>query len=124
MPSLKAPFASTAHAHGPGGFFLVMTLGLNDALWVSLVSLLLIAVAACTSDVLTQSMIQSSVRNDMRGRAMGTWVIALGMGPVGHLALGNLAAWIGAGMAVAVSGTVLLFIAGVALAMAPKLRSL
>ena len=46
----------------------------------ALLALLLVAVLATCSDVLTQSMMQLSVPNKLRGRAMGSWILAV-VGP-------------------------------------------
>ena len=40
-------------------------------------------------------MLQLSVSNELRGRAMGIWVLALGFGPIGHLELGSVAEAVG-----------------------------
>lgn len=82
----------------------------------------LVAVMATASDVLTQSMMQLSVPNALRGRAMGVWVLAVGFAPIGHLLMGALAYWLGLSAALAVNGAVLLAV-GLLLAVAvPRLR--
>ena len=49
-----------------------------------LLAVLAVAALASASDVLTQSMMQLSVPDRLRGRAMGAWVFAIGSAPVGH----------------------------------------
>ena len=50
---------------------------------------------AALSDVLSQGLVQLSVPNEMRGRAMGSWMLAIGTAPVGHLQMGALASGVG-----------------------------
>lgn len=97
-------------------FFGVFMLGLAGAplLWLALVALMGIAGLAVATDVLSQAMMQYSVPDEMRGRAMGTWVFAIGAAPIGHLALGLLIDAIGVGLALALNGTLLLCLAYVA----------
>jgi hypothetical protein len=73
-------------------------------LWLGLVG------AACAIvDTLSQLLLQQSVDGRQRGAAMGTWVFSIGFGPVGHLALGALAAGLGAPPALALFGATLAF---------------
>ncbi len=70
----------------------------------------LIAVFASSADILVQGMMQLCVPDALRGRAMGAWVVALGMGPIGHLELGLLISLFGVTIALLTNGIVLLFI--------------
>jgi len=87
-----------------------------------LVAVAMIAVFASASDILVQSMMQLSVPAELRGRAMGAWVVALGMGPVGHLELGLLISFFGTAAALYFNGFVLLMIAVVGLFLVPSVR--
>ena len=89
-----------------------------------LVAVLAIAALATASDVLTQSMMQLSVPDRLRGRAMGAWVFAIGSAPLGHLEMGALAASLGVGTALALNGTVLILIGVVTTIVVPRLRNL
>jgi len=84
----------------------------------------LVALLATSSDVLTQSMMQLSVVNKMRGRAMGVWVLAVGIAPVGHLQFGVLSVAIGLSNALAVNGAILVAVGLVVTLVAPRLRQL
>ena len=55
-----------------------------------LLAILCIESAAVTCDVMSQTLIQSSVPKHMRGRAMGAWVLAIGTLPIGQLEMGLL----------------------------------
>ncbi len=89
-----------------------------------LAAVLAIAALAAASDVLTQSMMQLSVPDRLRGRAMGAWVFAIGAAPLGHLEMGALAASVGVGTALGINGTGLILIAILITMLAPGLRKL
>jgi hypothetical protein len=55
---------------------------------------------------------------------MGTWVLAIGLGPVGHLQIGALAAAAGVAVALVTNGALLLGLAAVTFVMARGLRKL
>ena len=91
---------------------------------LALAALLLVAGMATASDILTQSMMQISVSNRLRGRAMGAWVFAVGFAPIGHLEMGALAVTLGIGNALAVNGLILIGIGILTTVMVPRLRTL
>ena len=108
-----------------GGFGLgLLFLSVSDSLAITLLAVGMVAFIAAASDVLTQSMMQLSVANELRGRAMGVWVLAVGFGPVGHLELGFLSVWLGLATGLAVNGAVLVVIAVIVALAMPKLRQL
>ena len=85
-------------------------------------ALLLIAIMTVSSDVLSQSMMQLCVANQLRGRAMGAWQLAIGAAPLGHLLMGFLAATVGIATALAVNAAGLILIALIALILVPQIR--
>lgn len=89
-----------------------------------LAAVLAVAALATASDVLTQSMMQLSVPDHLRGRAMGAWVFAIGSAPLGHLEMGALAASVGVGTALGINGTALILIGVLTTIIAPGLRKL
>jgi MFS family permease len=89
-----------------------------------LLAVLAVAALASASDVLTQSMMQLSVPDRLRGRAMGAWVFAIGAAPVGHLEMGALAASVGVGAALGINGGALILIGILTTIVAPGLRKL
>jgi len=91
---------------------------------LGLAALVMVAFMATASDVLTQSMVQLSVANELRGRAMGTWSLAIGSAPLGHLIMGALAVTIGVGGALAVNGAALIVLGLIATITVPRLRKL
>ena len=111
------------------GVILVFGLGMlflagADSFPLALAALFVVAAMATASDVLTQSMLQLSVPNALRGRAMGAWSLAIGISPLGHIEMGLMIGWLGLAGAFAANGCVLLALAvGVALWL-PGLRRL
>jgi MFS family permease len=89
-----------------------------------LVAVLTVAALATASDILTQSMMQLSVPDRLRGRAMGAWVFAIGSAPLGHLEMGALAASVGVGTALGINGAALILIGVLTTIIAPGLRKL
>jgi MFS family permease len=104
--------------------FMIVVLAWADGLVVMLVVLGLIAAAISAWDILTQSMMQLSVPEHLRGRAMGAWGFAIGSAPIGHLQIGLLAGAIGTEWALIGNGTLVVVTITVALLISPSLRRL
>ena len=102
----------------------LILLSVSEPFALGLAALALVAVMATASDVLTQSMVQLSVANELRGRAMGTWSLAIGSAPLGHLIMGALAVAIGVGGALAINGAALIMLGLIATITVPALRKL
>ena len=81
---------------------------------------------ACASvvDTLYKTLMQENVENEERGRAMGAWVLSIGVAPVGHLGVGALASAFGAGRALLINGSILLGISALTAAALPRIRRL
>ena len=88
------------------------------------VVLLITGACAASFDVLQQTLMQLAVPEEQRGRAVGVWVLGIGSAPIGNLEMGTLVAVIGAPMALAINGGVLLVAAAVLLVRAPVYRLL
>ena len=112
-------------------FILAAGFGLGEmAFWLTrdvftfVLALLFINACASGVDTLYKTLMQSNVPNEQRGRAMGAWVVSIGVAPVGHLSLGAIAGALGAPGALLINGSLLL---GVSIATAlglPKIRRL
>jgi hypothetical protein len=89
-----------------------------------LLAVLMVAALASASDILTQSMMQLSVPDRLRGRAMGAWVFAIGSAPLGHLEMGALAATVGVSSALTINGVGLILIGVLTTIIVPSLRKL
>ena len=102
----------------------VLLVGFATSFLLALLALILIAAVGAVYDVLTQSVMQRIVANRLRGRAMGTWVLVVGIEPLGHIQIGVLAAAVGVGVSLQINGVLLLLIVATALLLAPRLRQL
>jgi hypothetical protein len=88
-----------------------VVLGYVAHFWLAIVCVTFINVMAAITDVLHQTLLQCSVSNEQRGRAMGAWVVGVGTAPLGHLEVGYLAGMAGAQLALAVNGLALMILA-------------
>jgi hypothetical protein len=78
---------------------------------VALTAITIVSGLAALTDLLSQSLVQSAVANDLRGRAMGAWLLAIGFGPVGHIQIGALAALSTVTIALMTNGVLLAILA-------------
>ena len=102
----------------------LMGFSVSSALVFFIVVLAAVNACALSVDTLYKTLMQTNVSDEQRGRAMGSWVLSIGVAPVGHLGVGALAAALGAPGALLVNGAVL---AGVSFAAAiglPRIRRL
>ncbi len=82
---------------------------------LSMVLILGVGMSAGAFDAMQWTLLQANVPENMRGRAIGGWVFAIGFGWVGHIGLGALGEVIGVQWALAGAG-VLVLATGVVLA--------
>ena len=98
--------------------------GLSHALWLSLVLLIVLGFAVMQAATATNTIIQSLVREDMRGRVMSYYTMAFfGTAPIGSLLTGTLAQQIGAPYTVIVSGVLCVGVSLWFMSELPKLRA-
>lgn len=100
----------------------IMLLSIPSPLLLTLAAIFLVTTMATSSDILTQSMMQLSVANHLRGRAMGVWVLAIGVAPLGHLQMGAFAEWAGVDNALLANGAMLVAIGLLTVLIVPALR--
>ena len=119
--------------HRRGAIYLVVICALGGSLVMlsalgqfvlALAALVIVAGLATASDVFSQSMMQLSVPNHLRGRAMGFWVFAIGSAPLGQLEMGALAVMLGADGALLANGATLIGVGILATVAVPRLRKL
>jgi MFS family permease len=92
--------------------------------WLAVLCITFINIMAATTDILHHTLLQFSVANEQRGRAMGAWIVGIGMAPFGQLEVGHLAGLTTARLALLVNGVGLIAVT-VALALCrPRLRQL
>jgi MFS family permease len=78
--------------------------------WFATGCVVFINLMAAVTDVLHQTLLQFSVANEQRGRAMGSWIIGTGIAPVGHLEVGALASFTSAHVALLTNGLALMLL--------------
>ncbi len=92
--------------------------------WLAVVCVTCINIMASIADILHQTLLQYSVPNEQRGRAMGSWVVGLGTAPLGQLEIGYLASFTSVRVALSINGLALIALTvGLALLL-PRLRRL
>jgi len=128
--------SSRGSARGGGTLFLAVLLGFGASLvglglaprFVELTGVVVVLVAVnalgALSDLLSQSLMQLSVPDHLRGRAGGAWVVAIGLAPLGQLQIGALASAFGVSVALGASGVALVALAGAAALLFPRMRRL
>lgn len=101
-------------------------LGLAQAshFWLAVGCVVFVNIMAAATDILHMALLQRSVTNEQRGRAMGAWVVGIGTAPLGHLTIGHLAGLVGAALALLLNGSALIVLAGVLALVLPRLRRL
>jgi MFS family permease len=102
----------------------IIFLGNGNSLVVAVVALALVSSCAALTDVFTQTLVQAAVPNELRGRAMGSWILAIGFGPVGHLQVGAIIALSSVSAALTLNGALLVLLATVTILKARRVRDL
>ena len=97
-------------------------LGVTTSFLLVLLVLAMLNAMMALSDTLSQGLMQLAVPNEFRGRAMGSWMLALGAGPLGTLQIGALASLGSVTMALSVNGLGLVVLAAAMTALVPLLR--
>ncbi len=100
----------------------LLTLGGARSVPTAAAALLVIGACAGSFDALQQTLMQLSVPDDQRGRAMGLWMFAIGSAPLGLIETGLLVTALGAPAAMLVNGLVVLLCAAALLAWVPVYR--
>jgi len=123
-------------ALGGGALFLAVLIGFGASLivlglapalvgFMGVIVILIVANAAgALADLLAQSLMQLSVPPELRGRAGGAWVVAIGLAPLGQLQIGALASLLGVGVAFGISGAALVTLAIAGALLFPRVRRL
>jgi hypothetical protein len=110
-------------------FFGASLVGLGLApYYVGFVGVLIVMIvvnsAGALADLLAQSLMQLSVPAQLRGRAGGAWVVAIGLAPIGQLQIGALASLFGVSVALGLSGLGLVTLVGATALLFPRIRRL
>ncbi|MFC2005154.1 MFS transporter [Chloroflexota bacterium] len=105
-------------------FFGVLLVLFSQSTWY-LASLLLIGVVgavAAAFDTMQHTLLQLNVTDEQRGRAMGIWMLSIGFMPLGSMAIGTIAALIGAQLALSINGAVIILVFVILLVSVPRLK--
>jgi MFS family permease len=93
------------------------------SLWLGVVLLLPVGFAMMTQMAASNTLIQSMIPNELRGRVMAVYsMMFMGMAPIGALLAGSLAGWLGATTTVAAGGAFCLLGGLLFLQRLPRLR--
>ena len=101
-----------------------MAFSLAGNIFLFVVVLALVNASAATVDTLHKTLMQSNVPDEQRGRAMGSWVLSIGVAPIGHIGLGAMAGALGAPGALLINGSVLTVVGITAALGLPRMRRL
>jgi MFS family permease len=111
------PVAAAVFGIGLIGF------GLSRVFWLSILTVLIAGMGMMQGMAASNTIIQTLVSEDMRGRVMSYYTMAfVGMAPFGSLLAGSMASAIGAPLTVIINGCVVLLGAGWFLTRLPALR--
>jgi MFS family permease len=110
-----------AAAFGAG----LIAFSLSRQFWLSLATLIWVGGAMLTQMAVSNTVLQTIVEEDKRGRVMSFYTMAfMGMGPFGSLLAGGLANWLGAPITVTIGGAACILGAIVFAVLLPKLGPL
>jgi predicted MFS family arabinose efflux permease len=100
----------------------IILFALTHNLFLASAILLVIGFCAAAFDVLQQTLIQLSVPDEQRGRAVGVWILGIGSAPIGHLEMGATAGILGVGTALLINGVLTLISAAILWIRVPTYR--
>ena len=103
------------------GVFLIL---FSQSPWypISLVLIAIVGAMAAGMDAMGHTILQLNVADEQRGRAMGVWMMSIGIGPVGSITVGIVASLLSAPLAVTINGTLIVITFGLLLLFVPRLR--
>lgn len=89
----------------------VLSLGASSEVWLSFAVITCVGLAAAIFDALQWGLLQENVPDEMRGRAVGGWVFAVGFGWIGQLTLGAISDAYGVQWALGLNGGLAVLVA-------------
>ncbi len=124
--------ASMPHLRNKGGWFIgslmlagfvLPALGLSPWYWLTALVIFIGGMGGGVFMNLNQTLVQANSPHEMMGRVVGIHTLAFqGIGPMGGILAGFMAAWLGAPIWMAISGGILLALTTTALLTQPALR--
>jgi MFS family permease len=100
----------------------MLLLAPSNSVSIAAAALLITGACAASFDLLQQTLVQLAVPEEQRGRAVGLWVLGIGSAPLGNLVMGTSVAVLGAPIALAINGGLVLLAAAVLLVSSPRYR--
>jgi MFS family permease len=100
----------------------LVVLGFASNIYVTVAAIVIMSGMMALSDLLSQTLMQRLVPNELRGRAMGAWSMAVGTAPIGSLEIGALASVFGITVAFVFHGAGLIAVSVLTLAAFGRLR--
>ncbi len=88
----------------------------------ALVLIMGVGASSAAFDAMQWTLLQLNVPDEMRGRAVGAWVFAIGFGWIGHLGLGAIGEAVGVQLTLAVAGVIVITTGLAVLVFSPSLR--
>ena len=88
----------------------------------ALVLIMGVGASAAAFDAMQWTLLQLNVPDEMRGRAVGAWVFAIGFGWIGHLGMGAVAEAVGVQTALAGAGIIVVITGIVVYLFSPSMR--
>ena len=101
---------------------LLLLLSVSSQFYVVVLLLVSISAMMALTSILSQSLMQLVVPNELRGRAMGAWQLAIGTSPAGSVQIGALASLAGLTLALSLNGVGLVLVALSLAVFAPGMR--
>jgi len=101
----------------------ILALASTTSILFAAAVLLVTGACAASFDVLQQTLMQLTVPEEQRGRAVGVWVLGIGSAPIGNLEMGALVDSLAAPAAIAINGFLLLLAAAILLVRVPVYRT-
>ena len=99
-------------------------IGQSSVFALTIVLLCCFGLAQSTFDTMEIVILQQNVPDDMRGRAMGGWLVCVGVGPFGSLLLGYLTELLGVQRAVGIGGALMVAVGLILIATASRVRAI
>ena len=97
---------------------LILGFGIGELMLANSSTLIFMIIAVFTinlisgaTDIVHQTLMQSITETDERGKAMGTWVVGVGIGPAGHLEVAYLGKLLSSRIALIINGGILIALA-------------
>ena len=100
----------------------LVVLGFASNIYVTVIAIVIMSGMMALSDLFSQTLMQRLVPNELRGRAMGAWSMAVGTAPIGSLEIGALASVFGITVAFVFHGSGLIAVSFLTLAAFGRLR--